>query len=404
MTYAPASVPDRVPRARRDRAGRAGQGDDLRLRPAAAREGARGATRRRSRASGSCSATRIRSSCRCSTSPTCAHCSRSSTRMRARPSSRASAASRRRPSVCCSARSCSLEDGGGTEFFGEPQFAVADLLRIAPDGRGIVSCLELPAVQDKPKLFSTALMWMIADLFETLPEVGDLPKPKLVFFFDEAHLLFDGASKAFLQSIEQTVRLVRSKGVGRLLRDADAEGRAGGRARTARQSYSTRVARLHARRREGAQGDREHVPEVAVLRPRQRAHPARDRRGGRDDPLRIRRADAGRRHEAPRPATRRMAPADNVDAAAKASPLFAKYGTAVDSQSAREILASRLQQQQLQPDGSAGGAGEATARGGGRRGCGRRGRDRRVPQVAARPAASAGSPVRGVFGLLKKQL
>ena len=90
-----------------------------------------------------------------------------------------------------------LEDGGGTEFFGEPQLDVADLLRTAPDGRGIISCLELPAVQDKPKLFSTALMWLLAELFETLPEVGDLDKPKLVFFFDEAHLLFDGATEAF---------------------------------------------------------------------------------------------------------------------------------------------------------------------------------------------------------------
>ena len=107
-----------------------------------------------------------------------------------------------------------LEDGGGTELFGEPQFDVHDLLRTAPDGRGIISCLELPAVQDKPALFSTALMWLLAELFEALPEAGDLPKPKLVFFFDEAHLLFDGATKAFLQSVEQTVRLIRSKGVG----------------------------------------------------------------------------------------------------------------------------------------------------------------------------------------------
>jgi DNA helicase HerA-like ATPase len=91
---------------------------------------------------------------------------------------------------------------------------VHDLMRTAPDGRGIISCLELPAVQDKPKLFSTALMWLLAELFEALPEAGDLDKPKLAFFFDEAHLLFDGASKAFLTSVAQTVRLIRSKGVG----------------------------------------------------------------------------------------------------------------------------------------------------------------------------------------------
>src|SRR3954462_12161324 len=75
-----------------------------------------------------------------------------------------------------------LEDGGGPELFGEPQLDVNDLLRTAPDGRGIISSLELPAVQDRPKLFSTALMWLLAELFETLPEVGDLDKPKLVFF------------------------------------------------------------------------------------------------------------------------------------------------------------------------------------------------------------------------------
>ncbi len=75
----------------------------------------------------------------------------------------------------------------------------------------MISCLELPQVQDRPQLFSTFLMWMLADLFHDLPEEGDLDKPKLVFFFDEAHLLFDDASKAFLQAIEQTVRLIRSR-------------------------------------------------------------------------------------------------------------------------------------------------------------------------------------------------
>ncbi|WP_395361716.1 helicase HerA-like domain-containing protein [Streptomyces sp. YH02] len=107
-----------------------------------------------------------------------------------------------------------FEQQGAGGFFGEPEFDTSELLRTAADGRGIVSVLELPAVQDKPQLFSTFLMWMLADLFHDLPEVGDLEKPKLVFFFDEAHLLFNGASKAFLQSITQTVRLIRSKGVG----------------------------------------------------------------------------------------------------------------------------------------------------------------------------------------------
>ena len=107
-----------------------------------------------------------------------------------------------------------LEAQGLEKFFGEPEFDTAELLRTAPDGRGVVTCLELPTLQTKPMLFSTFLMWLLADLFEDLPEAGDLDKPKLVFFLDEAHLLFNGTSKAFLSAITTTVRLIRSKGVG----------------------------------------------------------------------------------------------------------------------------------------------------------------------------------------------
>jgi uncharacterized protein len=107
-----------------------------------------------------------------------------------------------------------LEAQGLEKFFGEPEFDTAELLRTAPDGRGVVTCLELPTLQTKPMLFSTFLMWLLADLFEDLPEAGDLDKPKLVFFLDEAHLLFNDASKAFLEAITTTVRLIRSKGVG----------------------------------------------------------------------------------------------------------------------------------------------------------------------------------------------
>jgi DNA double-strand break repair helicase HerA and related ATPase len=107
-----------------------------------------------------------------------------------------------------------LEGEGGGVFFGEPAFDPADLLRTAPDGRGMISCLELPTLRERPGLFSTFLMWLLAELFEELPEIGDPDRPRLVFFFDEAHLLFTGASKAFLQAVTQTVRLIRSKGVG----------------------------------------------------------------------------------------------------------------------------------------------------------------------------------------------
>ncbi len=107
-----------------------------------------------------------------------------------------------------------LEQQGALAFFGEPEFHIHDLMQTERDGRGLVSVLELQDTQDKPALFSTFMMWMLARLYHELPEVGDVDKPRLVFFFDEAHLLFENASKAFLEQVEQVVRLVRSKGVG----------------------------------------------------------------------------------------------------------------------------------------------------------------------------------------------
>ncbi len=105
-------------------------------------------------------------------------------------------------------------DQGADVFFGQPEIVTSDFLRTTSDGKGIVSLLEVPSVQDKPALFSTFLMYLLSQLFNELPEVGDTDKPKLVFFFDEAHLLFKDASKDFLEQVAQTVRLIRSKGVG----------------------------------------------------------------------------------------------------------------------------------------------------------------------------------------------
>jgi uncharacterized protein len=107
-----------------------------------------------------------------------------------------------------------LESEGADTFFGEPELDPDDLLRVDDQGRGVISLLELGAKAARPVMFSTFLMWVLADLFQHLPEVGDADKPKLVFFFDEAHLLFADASKAFLEQVEQTVKLIRSKGVG----------------------------------------------------------------------------------------------------------------------------------------------------------------------------------------------
>ncbi|CAM4306396.1 helicase HerA-like domain-containing protein [Nocardia ninae] len=106
-----------------------------------------------------------------------------------------------------------LEADGGDTFFGEPELDPSDLVRTA-GGQGVITLFELGAQAARPVMFSTFLMWVLADLFQTLPEVGDVDKPKLVFIFDEAHLLFADASKAFLDQVEQTVKLIRSKGVG----------------------------------------------------------------------------------------------------------------------------------------------------------------------------------------------
>jgi uncharacterized protein len=108
----------------------------------------------------------------------------------------------------------SLEGEGGRAMFSEPGLELADLLRTTPDGRGIVSVLCAEQLILKPRLYSSFLLWLLSELFENLPEVGDLDQPKLVFFFDEAHLLFDDAPPPLRQRVEQVVRLIRSKGVG----------------------------------------------------------------------------------------------------------------------------------------------------------------------------------------------
>ena len=107
-----------------------------------------------------------------------------------------------------------LEQQGAEAFFGEPALDIKDLMRTTRDGRGCVNILAADKLMESPQLYATFLLWLMSELFEELPEVGDPDKPKLVFFFDEAHLLFDEAPKAFLEKIEQVVRLIRSKGVG----------------------------------------------------------------------------------------------------------------------------------------------------------------------------------------------
>jgi DNA helicase HerA-like ATPase len=197
-------------------------------------------------------------------------------------------------------------------------------------------------VQDKPKLFSTALMWLLAELFETLPEVGDLEKPKLCFFFDEAHLLFDGASKAFVDSITQTVRLIRSKGVGVFFitqtpkdLDTDVLAQLGNRVQHALRAFTPDDASaLKATIRTFPKSDYYDLEQLLQQLGIGEAAVTILSESGVPTPV---------VHTRLRPPLARMGPADDVEAVAKASPLYAKYGTRIDGQSARELLAARLQ-------------------------------------------------------------
>jgi DNA double-strand break repair helicase HerA and related ATPase len=242
----------------------------------------------------------------------------------------------------------SLETGGGTEFFGEPQLDVADLMRTTEDGRGIVSCLELAAVQDKPVLWSTALMWLVAELFESLPEAGDLPEPKLVFFLDEAHLLFADATKAFLEAVARTVRLIRSKGVGVFFvtqqpTDVPDEvlGQLGARVQHALRAFTPNDAK--ALRATVSTYPRSPFYDLETLLTSLGTGEAAVTllsESGVPTPVVHTRLLA--------PASR-MAPADDVDGLAKASPLWAHYGERTDPQSAREMLAARLEAPEPEP-------------------------------------------------------
>ena len=236
-----------------------------------------------------------------------------------------------------------LEEQGAEAFFGEPEMEIADLIRCTPEGHGVVSCLELAAVQDKPKLFSTFLMWMLAELFHKLPEVGDLDQPKLVFFFDEAHLLFDDASEAFLDQVAQTVRLIRSKGVGvffvtQLPDDVPQEvlAQLGNRVQHALRAFTPRDAK--------------------ALKAAVTTYPKTTDYDLEEDLTQLGTGEAmvtilsERGSPTPVVWTRMRPPRslmaaigdEAIDAGAKESPLWSKYATEIDRESAREKLGARL--------------------------------------------------------------
>ncbi len=235
-----------------------------------------------------------------------------------------------------------FSDHGAEVFFGEPEFDTAELLRTADDGRGIISCLELPAVQDRPKLFSTFLMWLLADLFHDLPEIGDVEKPTLCFFFDEAHLLFDDASPAFVDSVEQTVRLIRSKGIGVFFvtqtpKDVppDVLAQLGSRVQHALRAFTPQDAKaLKATVSTFPTSEYDLAELLTQVGTGEAVVTVLSERGA---PTPV----AWTRMQAP---LSRMAPADDatMDAIVAGSSLAGRYGEPVDRESAYELLARRL--------------------------------------------------------------
>ena len=235
-----------------------------------------------------------------------------------------------------------LEQQGGDHFFGEPALELWDFMRCDPQGRGHVNVLAADKLMQTPKLYATFLLWLLAELFEDLPEVGDLEKPKLVFFFDEAHLLFDDAPKALVDKVEQVVRLIRSKGVGVYFVSQnpmdipdDILGQLGNRIQHALRAFTPR--------------DRKAVKAAAETF---RANPAFDvseaitQMGvgealvstleGRGAPTMVERTLI-------RPPSSRMGPASGAEreATVRGSPLYGRYDKAVDRESAYEILKQR---------------------------------------------------------------
>ncbi len=171
-----------------------------------------------------------------------------------------------------------IEEQGGDKFFGEPMLNIADFMQ-TESGKGVINILAADQLMNSPRLYATFLLWMLSELFEQLPEVGDMEKPKLVFFFDEAHLLFKEAPAALVERIELVVRLVRSKGVGVYFVTQNPLDIPDTRARPARQPGAARAARLHAARPESGEGGRQH--DARQPRPRHRGgdHRTGGRRG-----------------------------------------------------------------------------------------------------------------------------
>ena len=179
-----------------------------------------------------------------------------------------------------------LQQQGAEHFFGEPALKVSDLKRVSHDGCGYVSVLVADKLMQSPRLYATFLLFLMSELFEELPEVGDPDKPKLVFFFDEAHLLFKDAPKALLEKVEQVVRLIRSKAVGIYFVTQNPAGHSRHRIAPARPPHSACAARFQPAGAEGGQGGGHNLPRQSRLRHRKGDHGTRYRRGAGLDPRR----------------------------------------------------------------------------------------------------------------------
>ena len=252
-----------------------------------------------------------------------------------------------------------LENQQGDEFLGEPALDIKDLMRTDRDGRGVVNILAADKLMNNPRLYATFLLWLMSELFEELPEVGDLDQPKLVFFFDEAHLLFNDAPKALIETVERVVRLIRSKGVGVYFitqNPVDVPesvlAQLGNRVQHALRAYTPREQK--AVRVGGAD-----LPAEPGLRHREGHHRARRRRGAGLDPRGQGRALHGgaHAHRAAHGAGRARSSCRERQQIIASSPLQGKYDQPIDPESAYEMLAKRAEQAAAEAKAAEGGGG-----------------------------------------------
>lgn len=251
-----------------------------------------------------------------------------------------------------------LENQGGTKFFGEPALTLKDFMRTDSGGRGMVNILVADKLMQSPRLYATFLLWMLSELFEELPEAGDPPKPKLVFFFDEAHLLFNDAPKALMDKIEQVVRLIRSKGVGVYFvtqNPIDVPDKVlsqmGNRVQHALRAFTPRDQKAVAA---AAQTFRPNpkLDTAKVITELGKGEALVSFLEGNGTPAMVERVMI-------RPPSARIGPItpEERKAIMDASPVKGKYDTAIDAESAYEMLQKRVAGTAAPADGSAGGGG-----------------------------------------------